>query len=187
MRRSEGHVEGSGGSAWPAEVARWAAHSSIARARQRRLREDSLRETLPEAVDLMRLAIASGLNPRLAIAAVARHGNGPVADTLADVDRRVSQGASLADELLRVRDELGGQLDGLISVTRAATLDGVPLGPALERLSFELRADRRRHSEAVARRLPVRMIFPLVCCALPALVLLAIVPLMVGTLRAMHP
>ena len=52
------------------------------------------------------------------------------------------------------------------------------------------RAARRRLGEAAARRLPVRLTFPLVTCTLPAFVLLAIAPAVLGalsTLRATAP
>ena len=54
----------------------------------------------------------------------------------------------------------------------------------------EARATRRRLGEAEARRLPVRLTFPLVACTLPSFVLLAIAPAVLGalsTLRATAP
>ncbi len=150
------------------------------------VQERQLRSALPDAVDLLRLAVLAGATPRSAIAAVANHGEGAVADAFAEAQRRIDAGSALADELDRLSDSLGDLARPLLGVLRSAALDGAPLAPALDRLADELRADRRRHAEADARRLPVRMLFPLVCCALPALVLLAIVPLLVGTVRSLH-
>ena len=72
----------------------------------------------------------------------------------------------------------------------AADRDGTALVPVLDRLAADARAARRRLAEADARRLPVRLTFPLVTCTLPAFVLLAIAPAVLGavsTLRANGP
>ena len=62
---------------------------------------------------------------------------------------------------------------------------GVPLLPALERTSLELRLDRRRAAELEARRVPVRLLAPLVTCVLPAFALLTVVPLLAASLDAL--
>ena len=53
---------------------------------------------------------------------------------------------------------------------------GAPVGPVLSRLAVEERTALRRRAEAHARRVPVRLLFPLVFLVLPAFVLLTVVP-----------
>jgi hypothetical protein len=53
---------------------------------------------------------------------------------------------------------------------------GAPVAPALARLATEQRIAARRRSEVHARRVPVRLLFPLVFLVLPAFVLLTVVP-----------
>jgi tight adherence protein C len=53
---------------------------------------------------------------------------------------------------------------------------GAPVGPVLARLAAEERTALRRQAEAHARRVPVRLLFPLVFLILPAFVLLTVVP-----------
>ena len=60
-----------------------------------------------------------------------------------------------------------------------AVEEGVPLEPALRRVAAEARDRRRRAAEEAARRVPVRLLFPLVACTLPAFVVLTVVPLLV--------
>ena len=55
----------------------------------------------------------------------------------------------------------------------------------LESLAHEARASRRRQHEATARRLPVRLSFPLVVCTLPSFVLLAIAPAVIAALSSL--
>ena len=62
--------------------------------------------------------------------------------------------------------------DALIASDRL----GAPVGPQLARLAAEERAAVRRRAEAHARRVPVKLLFPLVFLVLPAFVLLTVVP-----------
>jgi tight adherence protein C len=68
-----------------------------------------------------------------------------------------------------------------------AVEEGVPFETTLRRVAAEVRARRRREAEEAARRVPVRMLFPLVACTLPAFVLLTVVPLLVTGLRDLTP
>jgi len=58
----------------------------------------------------------------------------------------------------------------------------LPITSVLDQLSFHAHQERRRLCEIEAKELPVRMLFPLVCCILPSFVLLAMVPLLVNSL-----
>ncbi len=72
----------------------------------------------------------------------------------------------------------------LIDLVASADRHGSPLAPMLESLAHEARSTRRRHHEADARRLPVRLSFPLVTCTLPSFVLLAIAPALIAALSS---
>jgi len=141
---------------------------------------------LPDVVDLLALAVGSGLGLRLAIDAVCRSGEGPVVESLTEALERVDRGARLADELERVAASLGDPARPLVAAMVANDRYGVALVPALERISLELRHVRRRRGEEAARRCSVRLVFPLVFCTLPAFFLLTVVPLLAGSLGALR-
>ena len=48
------------------------------------------------------------------------------------------------------------------------------------------RAERRRQAEAAARRIPLRLLFPLTLCVLPAFVLLTILPTVAQSLELLR-
>ncbi|MER3521636.1 MAG: hypothetical protein C4317_05385 [Acidimicrobiia bacterium] len=58
---------------------------------------------------------------------------------------------------------------------------GHPLGPALMRLARDLREREIRAAQASARKAPIKVLFPLVFCILPAFVLLTVVPVLADT------
>ncbi|MCB1006710.1 MAG: type II secretion system F family protein, partial [Acidimicrobiales bacterium] len=92
----------------------------------------------------------------------------------------------LADALAQVPDSLGERVRPLTTVLVSSERYGVALLPALERLAVETRLERRRAAEATARRVPVKLLFPLVLCTLPAFALLTVVPLLAGSLRSLR-
>ena len=169
-----------------AAVGVWAAPVLRGRRRQRRAAAEVLR-SLPEVVDLFVLAAGAGLTVPLSVAAVARRATGPVAGDLARVLEEVARGRRLADALETVPASTGEVTRPLIAALVASERYGAPLLDRLTRLAAEGRADRRRRAEAAARRVPVKLLFPLVCCTLPAFGLLTVAPLLAGALTTLRP
>lgn len=146
-----------------------------------------------DLVDLFAVAIGAGLNVRLATVAVGRRGPaGHLSEQLRRVEDDVASGARLADALDRVPARLAGAgaADETVRSLVAALVDaeryGTPLGPTLDRLAAEARRSRQRRAEEDARRIPVKLLFPLVTCILPAFGLLTVAPLIAGGLRALR-
>jgi pilus assembly protein TadC len=158
----------------------------VVRHRAEQLAIDGARwQSVPELVDLFRLAVGAGLSVHQVVDVVEPHVPAVFAPTLTEVRRRVSLGQRLGDAL-DAFDDAGEPVRPLASVLRAAAFDGVALGPALERVAADARLQRRRWAEINARKLPVQLLFPLGACILPAFGLLAIVPLVVSSLGSLH-
>ncbi|HMK11921.1 MAG TPA: type II secretion system F family protein [Acidimicrobiales bacterium] len=158
-----------------------------ARLRQRRHRARELvREGLPEVVDLFVVGVGAGLNVPLALRAIGPLCPPPFDDALRATVVRTEMGTRTADAIEALPQVLGESVRPLSSALIAAERYGVPLTASLERLADEVRRDRRRHAEAAARRVPVKLLFPLVFCSLPALALLSVAPLIAGALRALR-
>ena len=140
-------------------------------------------DALPEAADLLALAVAGGLTVTAALATAGRWTPGPVGEALRRVTDEIAMGRPAAEAI-----------DDLATRARGA-------GPGPRRRAAGVRALRgapRRRPRAggrrgprwsagagprkQARRLPVLLLFPLVLCVLPAFGLLTVVPLLVGSL-----
>ncbi len=146
-------------------------------ARRRRQAVADVVAELPEAVDLLALAASAGLSVRLAVEAVAPRLGGPVGSALRRAARQMRLGVDTAEALeALVHRPAGEPLRLLVRPLIDALRYGSALGPALERAATVARTDRRRGAEAAARRVPLRLLFPLTLCVLPAFVLLTIVP-----------
>jgi tight adherence protein C len=98
---------------------------------------------------------------------------------------QISRGVRYADALEQLRNSVGPSSYAMVDALLASDRDGLPLAPILDRLAAEAHAQRRRQSEQQMRTLPIKMLFPLVCCTLPSFFLLGIVPMLAASLAAL--
>ena len=156
------------------------------RAQLQRRKQAEVIEELPEAVDLLRLAVSSGLNVHLAVAAVGKRLGGPVGLGLAGAVQRAHDGMRLADALEPLPESVGEPVRPLVRVLIDGDRYGAELEPALAQLAADSRLLRRRRAEEQARRLPLRLLLPLVACILPAFILLTLAPVLAETLTILR-
>jgi tight adherence protein C len=143
-------------------------------------------DELPDVIDLLLLAVGSGLNVHLAVAAVSSRAPPTIGGALQAARRRAGRGIALADALDEAVTDAGEALRPLVVALTSSLRYGTPVAPALERVAADARADRRRRAEDAARRVPVRLLFPLVACILPAFAALTVLPLLAGTLGSLR-
>jgi tight adherence protein C len=158
----------------------------LRRRRRARAAQQAIDEAMPDAVELMVMCLHAGLTPPQAIGELARVAPTPVRPGFEATDLRLNRGAGFADALAELSAQCGRGALPLVSALGTAVRDGLPLAPVLDRLGDEANAARRRAGEAAARRLPVRLSFPLVMCTLPSFVLLAIAPAVLGALSTVR-
>lgn len=158
----------------------------VLRFRSQRLALDGARrQSIPELVDLFRLAVGAGFSVHQVVDVVYPRAPEVFVPALTELRRRVSLGQRLGDAL-DVFDDLGESARPLAMALRSAAFDGIALEPALERVAADARLQRRRWAELHARRLPVQLLFPLIVCILPAFGLLAIVPLVLSAMSSLR-
>jgi len=154
--------------------------------REERHRLAALAAAVPDVVDLFVLAVGAGLTVHLAVATVGRRAAGPLGAELRRVCDDVALGRRLADALDDVPGRAGEAVRPLVAALVASERYGATLSAGLERLADEVRRDRRRKAEEAARRIPVKLLFPLAGCTLPAFALLTVAPLIAGAARSLH-
>jgi tight adherence protein C len=147
------------------------------RRRRTARRERAVVAELPIAVDLVGVAIGAGCTAYQAVMIAARWSPPHMAGVLGEIDRQVALGATF-DAALRETSTRAPNVRGLTEALRTTTRLGAPTLATLARVAREVRADVRRRAEARARTVPVRLLFPLVFCILPAFALLTVVPVL---------
>ncbi len=147
----------------------------LTRRRCERARDAELARELPVVLDLLGVAIGAGCTPYLAVEVAARWSPPAVAGPLNSTLRACALGAGF-DIALDATAQTTPLLRPLADALLASDRLGAPVGPVLARLADEERTALRRRAETHARKVPVRLLFPLVFLVLPAFVVLTVVP-----------
>jgi Flp pilus assembly protein TadB len=155
------------------------------RARMAAQRAAEVAAAVPELVDLFRLAAAAGLSVSGALSAVAERAPPPLGPALGDAVGRVARGLPLDDSLRQLSVDLGPGGESLVALLRHSAATGIALAPAMAELAARQRSAQRAETRAAIGRLTVTMVVPLVCCILPAAVVLAVVPVVIVSLSAL--
>ena len=140
-------------------------------------RTEGLRSSLPDALDLLQLCVASGLGLQAALEQVAKTQDGPVAAELGRVLQEMRLGISRSDAFAslsnRVRQEdLIHFAQAMVQVDRL----GVSISSVLDERARDMREKRKSSAEEQAQKVSVKILGPLVACFLPALFLIVIGP-----------
>ncbi|MEX0848012.1 MAG: type II secretion system F family protein, partial [Ilumatobacteraceae bacterium] len=151
-----------------------------------RRRERMLDDAFPDALDLFVVSVQAGLMPHQVLAHLAATVHPLIGRAFREVDQRVHRGDRFVDALGSVVDHLGTRALTFVATLSAGERTGMPIGPMVDHIADEARQHRRRLAESATRELPVRLAFPLVFCTLPAFVLVAIAPLLIGALSSLH-
>ena len=154
--------------------------------RAARRRVLAVERDLPEVVDLLVLAVGAGLSVRQATAAAAARSTTPLGTELGRAVVEAERGRRLADALEEIPGRTAECVRPVVGALAASERYGAPLVPALDRLAGEVRASARRRAEEAARRVPVKLLFPLVMCILPAFALLTVAPLVASALKTLR-
>nr|WP_300143428.1 type II secretion system F family protein [Propionicimonas sp.] len=150
-----------------------------------RRREQTLAQ-LPQACDLLAVALEAGLPLRRAVEVIAAAVGGPLGGLMAELAAKVRLGVDEA----QAWTELGAAqpvLSGLGREVARTIGSGVALSRSLRALGAEFRKDAAAAAQVRARKVGVRSVLPLMVCFLPAFLLLGVVPIIGGVVRMVLP
>ncbi len=130
------------------------------------------REPILPLVEMVGLGLSAGLSFQLAVTEACRAVGGEVAVSLDGAVRTGGWTATGADRLL--------------AAGRHAAESGAPLLPAVDGIVEELRGEERQRQLERARKLPVKLLFPLALLILPGFLLLTVGPVVAGSLERLQ-
>ena len=134
---------------------------------------------VPEALDLIALALLGGGPLAGAVARVGAVLPGACGEELGQVAARLREGQT-ADLAWR---DAGGHWEPARRSLELAEIAGVPPGQALHRAADDLRREAVSEVEVAAARLGVRLVVPLGLAYLPAFVLTTVLPVVLALVR----
>jgi tight adherence protein C len=140
-------------------------------------RQLQIRAAAADTVDQLTLMVRAGLGIDAAIVRAARGGNGPLAEELARVVQEMRVGVARGVALSNMAERVGvAELKGVTAALAQSERLGVPVAQTLQVQADELRVKRRQLAEEQAMKLPVKILFPMVTCIFPVLLLVLLGP-----------
>ncbi|MDQ1667416.1 MAG: tight adherence protein, partial [Actinomycetota bacterium] len=126
---------------------------------------------------LLTISVEAGLAFDAALSQVARNTTGPVADEFFRVlqEMQIGLGRSEAMRALGERSDLP-ELRSFVTAMVQAEAFGIPIAQVLRVQSREMRTKRTQRAEELAQKVPVKILFPLIFCILPALFVVILGP-----------
>ncbi|WP_107768137.1 type II secretion system F family protein [Nocardioides terrigena] len=140
-------------------------------------RETLMRNSLPDAIDLLTVSVEAGLGFDAAVARVARNTTGPLSQEFARLlqEMQIGVGRTQAMRAMAERSSLADLKSFCLAMVQADSL-GIPIGRVLRIQSQEMRTKRRQRAEEKAQQVPVRIMIPLVLFILPCLFIVILGP-----------
>jgi tight adherence protein C len=154
---------------------------STSRRRQRRL--DA---SIPDFFELFVVSLQSGASALDTLRQLQPDADPSIAAAIAEVSARVDRGERFVVALDALANRLGVRVLGFVAALQAAERTGLALAPTIDRIADDARDHRRRLAEMEARRLPIRLSVPLVCCTLPSFIAIALGPIIIGALSSLR-
>jgi tight adherence protein C len=140
-------------------------------------RNERIRRDLPDSMDLLSISVEAGLPFDSALSQVARNTRGPLADELFRVLQEMQIGLGRIDALRALAERTNVvELRGFVTAMVQADQFGIPIASVLRVQSRDLRVKRTQRAEEQAQKVPVKILFPLVFCILPALFIVVMGP-----------
>jgi tight adherence protein C len=147
----------------------------------RKARQASMRRALPDMLDMLTISVQAGLGFDMALVKLIQNTRGPLAEEFGRMLSEVQAGVSRRDALRHMGDRTDvPELDNFITAMVQADVFGVSVSGILAAQSQELRKKRRQFVEEQAQKAPVKMVFPIIFCMLPATMLVVLGPAIIA-------
>ena len=147
-------------------------------------RQEQIQLALPDTMDLLTVSVEAGLGFDAALAHVRRQVPGPLSDEVGRMLQEIQLGMSRADAMRALADRTDvEELRGFVLAVIQADAFGISIGKVLRAQAKELRVKRRQRAEEKAMKVPIKLLFPLIFCILPAMFIVLLGP---GIIRISH-
>lgn len=148
-------------------------------------RQQAIQRSLPDMLDMLTISVQAGLGFDMALAKLVRTTDGPLSYEFARMLNEVQAGVARRDALRHLADRTNvPEVNNFVVAMVQADIFGVSISGILREQSNELRTRRRQRAEEQAQKAPVKIVFPVIVCILPATLMVILGPAIVSIGRA---
>ena len=145
--------------------------------RKGRKRQEEIRRSLADTIDLLAISVEAGLAFDAALLHARRTIRGPLSEEIGRMLHEMQLGARRVDAMRHLADRTDvEELRSFVLAMVQADVFGVSIANIRRSQSQELRTKRRQRAEERAMKMPVKLVFPMVVCCLPALLVVVVGP-----------
>ncbi len=140
-------------------------------------RQEQIIDALPDVLDQLTMSVEAGLGFESAIAKISERETHPLANELGRMIQDIRLGKPRSDAMAELATRVDvPDLRTVVLALRQSEKLGVPLAKTLRIQADEMRTKRKFRAEEKAHKLPIKMIFPLGLCIMPALFIVILGP-----------
>ncbi len=140
-------------------------------------RQEQLRRGLAEAMDMLTVCMEAGQGFDGGLLQVSRSVEGPIAGEFARVLSEVQIGKTRGQAFAALGQRSSvPEVKTFVSALVQADRLGLPIANVLREQTKEMRLVRRQRAEEKAQKVPVKILFPMLLCIFPALMVVIIGP-----------
>jgi len=154
-------------------------------------RQREIFENFPDALDLMTICVEAGLGTEAAMVRVAEDLQfkcPSLADEMRLVNLELRAGGDRERALRNLSIRTGvEEVDGFVSMINQAERFGTSIATSLRIQSDLLRTRRRQRAEEAAAKIALKLLFPLIFCIFPSLMVVLMGPAMIQIYRVLLP
>jgi tight adherence protein C len=155
------------------------------------VRQREIFESFPDAADLLMVCVEAGLGLDAALVKVTeemRLKSEALAEELHLLNLELRAGSSRDKALRNLAQRTGvEEVNSFATMLIQADRFGTSIGDSLRVFSDMLRTKRRMRAEEMAAKIPLKLLFPMVLCIFPALLLVLLGPAFIQVYRILLP
>jgi tight adherence protein C len=149
--------------------------------RRMRSRQDKIRKGLPDALDMLSVCAEAGLGFDQSIQRVSEYWKTPLGIEFGRCIAEMEMGSTRAEAMRGMTERLSvEELSTFVTVILQSESLGMSIAETLHTQAKQMRVERRFRAQEQARKIPLKMLFPMLLLIFPAILVVIIGPTIPG-------